>query len=173
MDPPTDDGQFVAGSTALRLRSALPTDAPTLAEVAVRAVDATAGSSYSKAQVERWAASFTPETVTAAIRSTTVFVAEADSIAVGFANLVSHANGHGELALLYVDPDVARQGVGRALNSAIEAEARHRGLSTLVADASLLADPVLQHLGYRVLRRYEKVHLGEVYRNTWLIKDLG
>jgi putative acetyltransferase len=68
----------------------------------------------------------------------------------GFANLIVTAAGRAELDLLYVDPDYARRGVARLAIDAVEAEARSRGIDRLWADASVLAAPVFEHLGYVV-----------------------
>jgi len=157
----------------LQVRPAGPSDAAALATIAVRAITITAAGSYDETQLERWASSFTPDRLEESIASTFVVVAEGADGPVGFANLVTHDTATGELDLLYVDPDGAGQGIARALCAAVESEARRRGCTSLVADASLLAGPVLEHLGYRVLRRYEKVHEGAAYENTWLLKDLG
>ena len=161
------------GLVDLQVRPAAPSDAAALAAIAVRAIMVTAAGSYGEAQLEAWAGGFTPARLAEAIASTFVVVAEVDGHPGGFASLVVRGTPTGELDLLYVDPDHGGQGVARALDDAVEAEARQQGCTALVADASLLADPVLQHLGYRVLRRYDKVHEGAVYANTWLLRDLG
>jgi hypothetical protein len=43
----------------------------------------------------------------------------------------------------------------------------------LWADASLLARPVLEHLGYSVFEAYVKVVRGATFDNAWLYKSMG
>jgi len=138
----------------------------------VRAILITAASSYTRAELEGWASSFTPDALLVAIESTTVFVATQGAAVAGFANLIDRADGRAELDLLYIDPDFVGRRVSSSLIAAVEDEARRRECSALTVDASLLADPVLQHLGYRVVERYAKSRHGETYLNTLLIKNL-
>jgi hypothetical protein len=56
---------------------------------------------------------------------------------------------------------------------AVESEARRRGVSELWADASQLAAPVFEHLGYAVVGRYEKNRGAVRFPNTWLAKQLA
>ena len=55
----------------------------------------------------------------------------------------------GEINLLYLAPSVQRQGIGRALHSALEEKARIWGLVKLMLDSTLLACPFYEKLGYR------------------------
>jgi len=93
-----------------------------------------------------WTARATPATCADAIATRYVVIAEtaAGRIA-GFAQL--HPQ-EGAIEAVYVDPDSARHGIGRALVGALEADARARGLPGLVVEASLNSVPFYGALGY-------------------------
>lgn len=63
----------------------------------------------------------------------------------------------GAIEAIYVDPDFARRGVGRALCGALEARARALGLPGLVLDASLNSAPFYAAMGFaqKCLDRHE------------------
>ena len=147
-------------------------DAYTLAEVARRAITITGASAYDAAQVEQWSGSFSPESLQRAVESTSVFVVEGGGGIAGFANLAVDAAGHAELDLLYVDPAFSGRGVARQAVAAVEHEARRLGVTELWADASLLAAPVLEHLGFAVVERYDKVRGAVSFPNSWVRKAL-
>jgi aminoglycoside 6'-N-acetyltransferase I len=64
----------------------------------------------------------------------------------------------------WVDPDVRRQGVGRALLEAVEAWARARGFTELGSDA--LLDNTLSHQVHRALGFEERERV--IYFRKWL-----
>lgn len=70
--------------------------------------------------------------------------ADADAPMVGFALVLPPAT----LALCYVVPEVLRQGVGRALLQAAEAEARRGGALALVLDSTRTAQGFYRRNGY-------------------------
>ena len=155
------------------VRPANPADAKALANVALRSITITGASVYDFDQIATWSSSFTPETLDRVVASTRVFVVEVEGDIAGFANLVVKNASRAELDLLFVDPGFAGQGVARASVEAVEAEARRQGVARLWADASLLAAPVFEHLGYEVVERYEKVRGPVTFANTWLAKVLS
>jgi GNAT superfamily N-acetyltransferase len=70
--------------------------------------------------------------------------------------------GRGELALpkvraMYVHPDVARQGIGRALLHHIEREIARHGYEAVRLDATLPGVPLYRSCGYQPLARTEVV----------------
>lgn len=156
----------------MNARPAQPGDAAALAGIVRRAITEGAASVYREDQIAQWAGSFSTSRLRRVVASTSTFVVEEEGVA-GFATLVVGEAGRGELDLLYVDPDRWGRGVARCAVEAVEAEARHRGLAWLWADASLLAVPVLEHLGYVVQRRYDKARGSVTFPNTWLVKELG
>jgi len=155
------------------VRPAVAGDAVALARVARRAITTTAAGSYDADQLALWVSSFTPESLAPVVESTTVFVVDLDGEIAGFANLLVTDAGRAEVDLLYVDTGFAGRGVARLALEAVEAEARRRGVTTLFADASLLAAPVFEHLGFSVVERYDKIRGPVSFPNTWLAKPLG
>jgi GNAT superfamily N-acetyltransferase len=156
----------------MRVRQGTAADAEVLAEVARRAITITAAPFYDQLQIDQWAGHFTEPVLTQMIATRTVFVVWSRQSPCGFASLLSVPAGHDEVGELFVDPDFSGQGVARLALDAVEREAKARNIGHLRVDASLLAAPVLEHLGYVVEERYDK-HVGSVvYRNTWLTKSL-
>lgn len=73
-----------------------------------------------------------------------------DDIIVGFGAAVWEK---GELRACYVSADVGRQGIGRKIVEAIEAQARHKGLTYLLLDSFLTAEHFYGALGYKLVER--------------------
>lgn len=83
--------------------------------------------------------------------------ADADAPMVGFALVLPPAT----LALCYVVPEVLRQGVGRALLQAAEAEARRCGAAALVLDSTRTAQGFYRRNGY------EPAGAAKVWAGLW------
>ncbi len=81
----------------------------------------------------------------AQIETGEVLVAEADGRIAGFAALVG-----GELNGLFVEPDLWRQGIGKALVGAAVHEARRRGLSMMTVVANPSAREFYEKCGFVV-----------------------
>jgi len=156
----------------LTVRQGTAADAKVLTEVARRAITITAAPFYDQLQIKQWASHFTKPVLTQIIASRTVFVVWSGLSACGFASLLSASAGQEEVGELFVDPDFSGRGVARLALEAVENEAKVRRIGRLRVDASLLAAPVLEHLGYVVEERYDKDVASVVYRNTWLSKSL-
>jgi putative acetyltransferase len=92
-----------------------------------------------------------------------------DGAPAGFASL----KGAEEIDMLYVDPEHARQGAGHALVDALTRLAGARGAKRLTAEASDVARPLLESLGFRAEKR-NLVRVGEEWlANTTMVKSLG
>ena len=156
----------------MRVRRGSPADARELAELARRAITITAAPIYDQLQIEQWAGHFTEAVLARTIDTGTVFVVGSGPSACGFASLVGTSGGRDEVGDLYVDPEFVGRGVARRALDAVESEARRRSIGRLWVDASLLAAPVLEHVGYVVEERYDKRVGTVVYPNTWLTKSL-
>lgn len=70
---------------------------------------------------------------------------------IGFGDLANTGHIH----FLYVDPDFAGQGIGRALVAEFLREARRQSLDTVFSDASELARPVFLRAGFKCIARQE------------------
>ncbi|WP_111432004.1 GNAT family N-acetyltransferase [Rhodobacteraceae bacterium DSL-40] len=60
------------------------------------------------------------------------------------------------MRFLFVDPDFAGQGIGRALVAEFLREARRQSLETVFSDASELARPVFWRVGFKCIARQER-----------------
>lgn len=144
--------------------------APTLATFRT-AVRVTAAEVYTPEQIAAWLG---PEgvdlTVWDARRAAAwTVVAEVGGALVGFADLLPD----GLVDMLFVHPAAGGRGVARALLSAVEQEARARGLPGLRTLASRRARPVLERLGWVVtVDRRDNTVRGVVVPNVEMRRDL-
>jgi putative acetyltransferase len=135
--------------TGIALRAAHPADAPAIASVHARAIRALATPHYTEDQLDAWVARTTAASCLQAMDSRSLLVAvtqEPEPQVVGYGQL--HLD-EGVVEAIYVDPDHAHRGIGRALGDALEDIARKFDVEWLVADASLNAVPFYRALGYR------------------------
>ncbi len=146
----------------MRIREADPADADSIRDVHVRAIRELGTQAYSREQVEAWAAGCASaeyaETITD--EGTAFVVAEEDGSVVGFGTMSFAPAAEYRTSVdaavtgVYVDPDVARRGVGSRLYDALERRARNRGAESLGLRASLNAVPFYEAQGYhRVAER--------------------
>lgn len=139
--------------TNVTLREAAPDDARGIITVHRSAVLGVAKERYGEAIAWSWAA---PETeaheaiLRAAIASDDerMLVAMRVGAIVSFGSIIVSTSS---LRALYVHADHIGQGVGSALLSALEAEAKRRGLTRLSMNASLNAEGFYTRRGYRTL----------------------
>ena len=114
----------------MRIRRAVPADAGEIWAIRTRAILHGCASHYPPGDLAAWAARATPATCADAIATRHVVVAlGADGGLAGFAQLDPQ---EGTVEAVYVDPDRARRGVGRALLSALEDAAARLGLRVLI-----------------------------------------
>ena len=130
----------------ITIRTAAPSDTQAIARVHQDAIRALAGSHYSQAQLDAWAAIHSPayyERVLSAYQE--VLVAEQDGriVAAGRLDLES-----GNMQSVYVAPEAAGHGVGSALLEHMEALARMHGWPMVHLVASLNAVPFFEKRGY-------------------------
>lgn len=137
--------------------------------VVQRAIRQTEGNEYSAQQVGAWLCGMTERRFRVMLDATTaVGVFEGDRLL----GLATFLDDREELDFLYVDPDAWRRGVGRRLIAAIEHHAQSIGAAQIRVDASLLARPMLERLGYCVVEEYRKEIRGATFDNAWLVKTL-
>ncbi len=96
-------------------------------------------------------------------------IAVIDGAAAGFASL----KGGDVIDMLYVDPEFAGQGAGGALVDALTKLAGARGAKRLTAEASEVAKPLFERLGFTAEKR-NLVRVGDEWlANTTMTKSLG
>lgn len=142
------------GERSVLVRDYGTDDAEATLRLFERAITQTARSRYTEEQVRAWLGGARDLTQWDADRlRVRTFVAEVDGAVAGFTDL----DDDGYVDRLFVDPDHGRRGVGRALLGAVLAAARSVGLPELTTHASLVARPVFEREGFRVVHQ-EEVH---------------
>src|ERR1700734_452770 len=102
--------------SAVSLRPYLPADARRCAEIFRSSIEELAAEDYSDEQREAWAARADDEQAFGAnLAQALTLLAVIDGAIGGFASL----KGADEIDMLFVDPEFARQGVGRTLVDAL------------------------------------------------------
>ncbi|TYL40228.1 N-acetyltransferase [Natronococcus pandeyae] len=151
----------------MEVRDAVPADAEAIREVHVRSIRGLGTDAYTTEQVDAWAAGCESADYERAIRDLEFLVAERDGAVVGFGSLAPEPPGRyeadvdAEITGLYVDPSVARQGVGSAIYDELERRARRSGVETLGLSASRNAVPFYEARGYERVREFEHEFSGE------------
>lgn len=128
----------------IKLRRATQQDREALCETERTAILTLGRSHYTEAEVDAWASGLSPERYEAAIADDYVVVAERDARVIGFGQLELD----GEVAALYVRPELAWHGVGLALLEALQAEARRARLPMVYCKASLCAEAFYRRAGF-------------------------
>lgn len=132
--------------TAVRI--AVSSDAEAAVRVVRRSITELCTADHRKdaAILDQWLANKTPENFRAWISDPDNFcvIAEID----GHVSGVGLVHRSGEIRLVYLAPGSQRQGIGRAIYAALEAQALAWGLRKLHLDSTLLARPFYEALGY-------------------------
>jgi putative acetyltransferase len=130
------------------LRSYKSEDAPLLLALFRDTIRRINSRDYNPDQIRAWASDeIDPDVWAGRFIGRFVLVAEEAGSPIGFAEL--EANGH--IDRFYVSADHQRQGVGRALLSAIVTEARRLHLSRLFTEASITARAFFESQGFQML----------------------
>jgi putative acetyltransferase len=156
--------------SAVALRPYLPADAKRCAEIFRSSIEELAGEEYDEEQREAWASRADDEQAFGArLAEALTLLAVIDGAIAGFASL----KGAEEIDMLFVDPEFARQGVGRTLVDALIRLAQARGAKRLTTEASDSAKPLFERLGFTAQKR-NLVRVGEQWlANTSMTKTLG
>jgi len=156
--------------SAVALRPYLPADAKRCAEIFRSSVEELAADDYDEAQREAWASRADDEQAFGAkLAGELTLLAVIDDAIAGFASL----KGAEEIDMLFVDPEFARQGVGRTLVDALTRLAEARGAKRLTTEASDVAKPLFEREGFTAQKR-NLVRKGDQWlANTTMTKTLG
>ncbi|MBV9289110.1 MAG: GNAT family N-acetyltransferase, partial [Hyphomicrobiales bacterium] len=155
--------------TAVALRPFVAADAHRCAEIFRASIEELAVEDYDADQREAWAGAAADEVAFAdKLAGELTLIAVIDGAVAGFASL----KGTEEINMLYVDPEFARQGAGKALIDALIRLAAARGGRRLTVDASEVAKPLFERQGFRAEKR-NLVRRGEQWlANTTMTKPL-
>jgi putative acetyltransferase len=151
------------------VRKYRPSDLEAVVSLFQRSVHEIAGCDYSPSQISAWAPEF-PDRQAWARRMETggVFVYERNDEIAGFARI----DATGCFDLLYVHPEVQRQGVARALFDRVTSWAVSRGICHLHCEVSITARPFFESVGFRVVREQIVERRGLSLQNFRMEKDL-
>ena len=154
---------------SVALRPYLPGDLKRCAEIFRSSIEELAAEDYSEAQREAWASRADDEPAFGArLAGALTLIATIDGAVAGFASL----KGADTIDMLFVDPGFARQGAGSALVDALTKLAQARGAKRLTAEASDVAKPLLDRLGFTAQKR-NLVSVGDQWlANTTMTKTL-
>lgn len=155
--------------SALSFRPYLPKDAEATAELFVASIMELGPEEYSADQCAAWASA--AEDVAAfgeKLGGMLTILAEAKGELVGFASLKDNK----QLEMLYVAPEHAGNGIGKALLGVMELLARQRGADALTADASEVAREFFVRFGYEMQARNTVMRADEWLVNTTMKKSL-
>jgi putative acetyltransferase len=155
--------------SAVALRPYVPADAKRCAEIFRLSIEELAAEDYDADQREAWASRADDEEAFGArLANALTLLAVIDGATAGFASL----KGGEEIDMLFVDPEFARQGVGRALVDALTRLAGARGAKRLTAEASDVAKPLFERQGFTAEKR-NLVRKGDQWlANTTMTKRL-
>ncbi len=152
------------------LRPSLPRDVPVLAAIFQESVEELAAEDYSDDQRAAWASAADDEEAFAErLAGLLTLVVEADGVPAGFAAL----EDNDMIALLYVHPRYARQGIATILCDALEKLAAARGTKLITTDASDTAEPFFAARGYVGTKRNTVIRDGQWLGNTTTQKTLA
>ncbi len=136
------------------LRPYAEADADALALIYRKGVERLAPRAYRPEQVAAWL-SITPQPADLHRIYTdgrhAIVATGPNGAPIGFADLA--ANGH--IRFLYVDPDHAGRGVGRAMIASLLDHARTLTVASVFSDVSEVARPVFERAGFRCIARQE------------------
>ena len=136
--------------TSVALRPYVPADARRCVEIFRLSIEELAAEDYDAGQREAWASRADDEGAFGArLANALTLLAVIDGRTAGFASL----KGGDEIDMLFVDPEFARQGVGRALVDALTRLAGARGAKRLTAEASDVARPLFERQGFTAQKR--------------------
>ena len=156
--------------TSISLRPYVPADARRCAEIFRSAIDELAADDYDSDQREAWASRADDEAAFGqGLAGTLTLIALIDGEEAGFASL----KGADVIHMLFVAPEFARQGVATALVDALTRLAAARGAKALTTEASEVAKPLFEKLGF-VAEKRNVVHINDEWlANTTMTKSLG
>jgi putative acetyltransferase len=155
--------------SAVSLRPYLPADVRRCADIFRSSIAELAADDYDEDQREAWASRADDEQAFGArLTGALTLLAMIDGTVAGFASL----KGADEIDMLFVDPEFARQGAGRALIEALTKLAQARGAKRLTVDASDSAKLLFERQGFGAERR-NLVRVGDQWlANTTMAKTL-
>ena len=154
----------------MRIRRLRRRDVPAISSLYYETVRRINARDYAPDRIAAWAPRVYPDAFwLQRLRRCRVFVAEDEGRVVGFAELAPD----GGIDWFYVHHAHQGKGVGMALMTRVEGEARRRGDARLVADVSITAEPFFHRMGFRVVRRQIKIYHNRPFKQAVMEKRMG
>lgn len=161
----------------LTIRPYTAADATVTRAIFYQSIHELAANDYTPAQLNAWAPSeYNLQQWGAARGRAHTLVATVDGVSAGFADFVEGSGqsllGESLIDMLFVRPPYHGQGVASALHTQVQEEARTRGTTTLVVQASLTARGFFERHGFRVSKENQVQLRGEELTNFTMMKRL-
>src|SRR2546423_15674139 len=127
------------------VRRATLDDADAICEVHIRSIRELCAKDYTAQQIDSWTRYKSPDNYRRGMmeRGEVLFVAEIEEKIVGFSSLEKD-----EITSVYIAPEAAGRGAGRALVHAAEAHARDQGVRAIRLRSTITSIEFYQHMGY-------------------------
>ena len=132
------------------------------------AITVTASADYSPEQIAAWARPRDLAAWDVSMRRRKSHVALVEGQVVGF----SDVSDEGYIDMLYVAPEFAHRGVGRALIKFLEDQARRSGARQLTANVSITARAFFEAVGFTIEAEQHPVIHDVVLTNFRMVKSL-
>ena len=150
----------------VEVRDATPADAPAVADLFYLTILNVNTRDYSRGQVEAWAgpgpdSEMWSERIASDDNVRRMFIASWSGRVVGFAEL--EVDGH--IDTLYVHHEFQGRGTASQLLDRIEAGAQRLGITRLVTEASITAEPFFRRKGFSVVESQQVEVRGHTFTN--------
>ena len=154
----------------ISIRRGTEADATAICAVHKASVRGLCGQDYTAEQIEAWVGNRVPADYRAVMRRGEIyFVAISGNRVIGFGSRLDC-----EVSGIYIHPDFARLGVGRAILAALEQHARRARIQYLQLDSSLTAVPFYIVQGYAAIKEDHGVERqGETIAAVRMEETLG
>lgn len=146
------------------LRRYIPSDIGGILNVFGRSVSGLCAQDYSPCQISAWLACADAQKWNSAFSNRHTTVAESDGKIIGFCDIEN--NGH--IDRLYVAPEYARNGIGKALLKDAENAVN---TDNIFVEASITAKPFFEKLGYVAIKKQTVERHGEKLVNYKMMKN--
>ncbi|MEU7992792.1 GNAT family N-acetyltransferase [Rothia amarae] len=161
----------------LVIRPFTAADAAVTRAIFYQSIHELATNDYSPAQLDAWApVNYNVQQWAAQRSKADTFVATVDGISAGFADLIEGSGqtllGEILIDMLFVRPPYQGQGIASALLAQVQEEARTRGATALVVQASKTARAFFERHGFKVKQENQVPLRGEVLTNFTMKKKL-
>jgi putative acetyltransferase len=153
----------------MKLRLFNPSDLEQILKLFYDTVHSVGAKYYNQQQIHAWAPEHQDKQKWLTKLSNNIsYVVELDGIIVGFADMTNT----GYIDHIYTHKDYQGRGIALALLNKLEDDARALGIHELTTEASIIAKPLAQRRGYKVIKEQRVVRHGIEIVNYLMSKTL-